>query len=166
MNNKGKINVLFVCLGNICRSPTAHGVFESLVKESDLSDRVVVDSAGTSGWHIGAPADPRSSEVAARRGYDMSYIAARQVTAQDFDTFDYILAMDDQNLADLKALKPGGYVGKLDLFLNFSETFKDQSVPDPYYGGEQGFETVLDMVEDGSKGLLNAIQARLKVGRE
>jgi len=162
LKNTQKVNVLFVCLGNICRSPTAHGVFEAMLQEQGLSDRIEVDSAGTSGWHIGASSDPRSSEAAGRRGYDMSHIRARQVSAEDFSTFDYILAMDDQNLADLQALKPSGFSGCLDLFLNFSNAYAGQAVPDPYYGGEQGFEQVLDMVEDGSRGLLRRIASSLE----
>lgn len=162
LKNAHTIKVLFVCLGNICRSPTAHGVFEALVREHGLDDVIEVDSAGTSGWHIGAAADPRSAEAAARRGYDMGHIRARQVERGDFDDFDYILAMDEQNLADLKTLQPDRFRGCLDLFLSFSEAYSGQPVPDPYYGGNQGFEQVLDMVEDGSRGLLQRIVGQLK----
>ena len=165
LKNTQKVRVLFVCLGNICRSPTAHGVFEAMIEQNGLSDRIEVDSAGTSGWHIGARSDPRSSEAAGRRGYDMSHIRARQVDSEDFSTFDYILAMDDQNLADLQALKPDDFNGCLDLFLSFSSDYAGQAVPDPYYGGEQGFEHVLDMVEDGSRGLLFRIQCQLESGQ-
>ena len=164
MKNAAKIRVLFVCLGNICRSPTAHGVFEALVKAQGLSDRIDVDSAGTSGWHIGAVSDPRSSETAARRGYDMSHIRARQVASQDFESFDYILAMDEQNLADLQALRPTHFGGCLELFLSFSDAYTGLPVPDPYYGGAQGFEQVLDMVEDASRGLLRRIERELSAG--
>mgnify|MGYP003302609516 CR=1 FL=1 len=151
------VSVMFVCLGNICRSPTAHGVFESLVKEFGLQDQIVVESSGTGGWHIGESPDKRATVFAATRGFDLADLRAQQFKASDFDCFDYILAMDKQNLRDLEMLRPEGYRGVLDLFLSFS-AMKDDEVPDPYYGGDAGFEHVLDLVESASKGLLAHIQ--------
>ena len=152
--------VLFVCLGNICRSPTAHGVFRDLVVQENLHDRIVVDSAGTGDWHIGHKPDQRATKTAATRGFDLSDLRARQVEPTDFSRFDFILAMDEQNLRDLHALAPADYPGKLCLFLDFAEKYSEREVPDPYYGGEQGFEQVLDMVEDAAKGLLTHIRSQ------
>ncbi len=152
-----KVNVLMVCLGNICRSPTAHGVLEALVQQQGLGDRVQVDSAGTSNWHIGAPPDSRSQEAALARGYDLSGQSARQVKLGDFTEFDYILAMDEANLRDLQALKPPSFKGHLGLFLSFARHSHFHEVPDPYHGGASGFELVLDLVEDAARGLLDHI---------
>lgn len=151
------VKVLFVCLGNICRSPTAHGVFESLVAQRHLSERIAVDSCGTGNWHVGEAPDPRATDEAAARGHDLSHLRARQLRATDFDEFDYILAMDNQNLADLRALCPPHFSGYLGLFLPFAEGVETDEVPDPYYGGDQGFTRVLDMVEAASEGLLREI---------
>jgi len=150
------ISVLFVCLGNICRSPTAHGVFENLVKEHGHDEMIRIDSAGTGSWHIGAPPDERSAAVALQRGYDLSHIRARKVTSEDFNQFDYILAMDYQNLSDLSGMRPSGYQGHLSLFLDFAQAAESE-VPDPYYGGPKGFDHVLDLVEQASDGLLKHI---------
>lgn len=149
--------VLFVCLGNICRSPTAHGVFEAMVLERGLDDRILVDSCGTGHWHIGHSPDQRAAAEAADRGYDLSHLRARQVEAADFDRFDYILAMDRQNLADLQAMQPSHHSGYLGLFLPFAAGGDYDEVPDPYYGGDAGFTEVLDMVEAASEGLLQEI---------
>ena len=146
--------VLFVCLGNICRSPTAHGVFEQLVQQRGLGSRIEVDSAGTASWHAGKAPDSRSIQAARKRGYPLEHLRARQAIVQDFDEFDVILAMDNNNLADLKALCPSHFTGHLGLFLDFAK-HKETQVPDPYHGGEAGFEHVLDLVEDASEGLLN-----------
>lgn len=154
------VNVLFVCLGNICRSPTAHGVFQQKVHEAGLADQIYVDSAGTAAWHIGKSPDTRSSAAAAKRGYDLSLLRARQAIESDFKKFDYILAMDDENLQNLEAIMPADYSGELKLFLDYCSTSHRQ-VPDPYYGGADGFELVLDLVEEASNGLLNVIQQRL-----
>lgn len=154
------VKVLFVCLGNICRSPTAEGVFRALVRDGGLADRIEVDSAGTSDWHIGEPPDGRGQAAAARRGYDLSVLRARQVTAHDFDRFDYVIAMDQANLAKLSALAPAGRGDKLSLFLAFAPELGVREVPDPYYGGPDGFDDVLDMIEAASRGLLADIQAR------
>ncbi|MGB2242638.1 MAG: low molecular weight protein-tyrosine-phosphatase [Porticoccaceae bacterium] len=159
-----KISVLFVCLGNICRSPTAHAVFQSMVDKQGLSDQILVDSCGTGDWHIGRAPDPRSQQHALDRGYQMDNLRARLVDDSDFDQFDYILAMDKQNLSDLKSMNCQAYSGKLGLFLDFcrNPNFSEYSeVPDPYYGGEQGFSLVLDLIEDASSELLRQIQERL-----
>lgn len=149
--------VLFVCLGNICRSPTAHGVFQSLVDAKGLSNQISVDSAGTAAYHIGNPPDSRSSAAARKRGYDLSTLRARQAVESDFETFDYILAMDQSNLMNLRAIEPDNYAGYLGLFLDFSSQ-PEKEVPDPYYGGDSGFEHVLDLVESASEGLLEQIK--------
>lgn len=154
--------VLFVCLGNICRSPTADGIFRELVAREKLDRIITVDSAGTSDWHIGKKPDARTIAAAKKRGYDLSILRARQVSADDFEEFDYILAMDNNNLQDLQKLKPRGYDGHLGLFLDFSSHKKYREVPDPYYGGDAGFELVLDLVEDAAEGLLSHIRQRIK----
>ena len=151
MRNNQPTRVLFVCLGNICRSPTAHGVFEALVKQRDLQDQIRIDSCGTGDWHIGHAPDRRATAEAAKRGYDLTHLRARQVQASDFDEFDYILAMDSQNLADLRAMCPASFSGHLGLFLPFDGNARLDEVPDPYYG------EVLDMVEAASEGLLREI---------
>ena len=159
-----KISVLFVCLGNICRSPTAHAVFQSMVDKQGLGDQIFVDSCGTGDWHIGRAPDPRSQQHALDRGYQMDNLRARLVDDSDFDQFDYILAMDKQNLSDLKSMNCQSYSGKLGLFLDFcrNPNFSEFSeVPDPYYGGDQGFSLVLDLIEDASSELLRQIQERL-----
>lgn len=152
------IRVLFVCMGNICRSPTAHGVFEALVQREGLSERIFVDSAGTHSYHIGKAPDPRSQETAISRGFDLSHLRARQAISEDFEEFDYILAMDRSNYEDLQAISPPGLSDKLYLFLDFAPEVSTNEVPDPYYGGGDGFEKVFDMVEVASEGLLNRIR--------
>ena len=151
------VRVLFVCLGNICRSPTAHGVFESMVRERGLHNRIHIDSCGTGDWHVGHPPDRRASAEAARRGYALDHLRARQVRIDDFREFDYILAMDRQNLADLRAMCPSDFNGHLGLFLPMDPDGSLEEVPDPYYGGDEGFTRVLDMVEAASEGLLREI---------
>ena len=149
-----KIGILFVCLGNICRSPTAHGVFRSLLQESGLAEQVRVDSAGTGGWHAGESPDPRTLAAAALRGYDFSDLRARRVRAADFREFGYILAMDRSNLGDLRQMRPQGACTEPGLFLRYGQCAAPLEVPDPYSGGERGFEEVLDLVERGAAGLL------------
>ena len=149
--------VLFVCLGNICRSPTAHGVFEALVQRRGLQRRVLVDSCGTGDWHVGEAPDHRATAEARRRGYELAHLRARQVDLSDFQRFDYILAMDHNNLAQLQAMSPPEYSGYLGLFLPFAGAAAADEVPDPYYGGDEGFARVLDMVEEASEGLLREI---------
>jgi protein-tyrosine phosphatase len=149
--------ILMVCMGNICRSPTAEGVFRRRAGEAGLADRLHIDSAGTHDYHVGKPPDARAQEAARRRGYDLSALRARQVAAEDFLSFDYILAMDADNLASLMRGCPQEHRHKVRLFLSFSRRFPGHEVPDPYYGGRQGFDTVLDMVEDAAQGLLDEI---------
>lgn len=154
--------VLFVCLGNICRSPTAHGVFQQMVDNAGLNEKIHVDSAGTAAWHIGKSPDSRSTEHARLRGYDLSPLRARQAVAADFDQFDYVLAMDKENLSNLQDICPNGAKSAPQLFLyEFSRKFNELEVPDPYYGGEAGFEQVLDLVEDACEGLLSDIKKQL-----
>jgi protein-tyrosine phosphatase len=158
-SNDGMIRILMVCLGNICRSPTAHGVFQQRILESNLQGRVLVDSAGTGNWHIGSPPDPRAAEAAGARGYHLDNLVARQVTPQDYFEFDYLLAMDRDNLVSLQSACPPASSCRIELFLDYSP--RDESeVPDPYYSGEEGFELVLDMVEEAAGGLLQALVRR------
>ncbi|MEE4193262.1 MAG: low molecular weight protein-tyrosine-phosphatase [Halieaceae bacterium] len=152
-------SVLFVCLGNICRSPTAHGIFQAQVEAAGLTDRIAVDSCGTGAWHVGEPPDTRATAAARARGYDLTPLRARQFETADFERFDHILAMDRSNLSHLEALRPADYAGTLSLFLDFHPAPPVREVPDPYYGGERGFEDVLDLVEAASRGLLEALQA-------
>lgn len=158
MPSSSQVSVLFVCLGNICRSPSAHGVFGAQVQRAGLSDKIHIDSAGTGSWHIGNPPDPRTLAAAARRGYDLSSLRARRVERQDFDKFDYIIAMDRQNLADLQRLQPPHFTGHLGLLLDLDASSEVAEVPDPYHLDEQEFEHVLDLVEAASAGLLEHIR--------
>jgi protein-tyrosine phosphatase len=158
MKAKQKISVLFVCMGNICRSPTAEIVFAALVEKAGLSEQFQIDSAGTHDYHIGEAPDGRTQRAALRRGYDMSQLRGRQVDVTDFARFDYILAMDEANLMNLKKLNPNNSKGYIGLFLAFAEQPQAHEVPDPYYGGADGFEKVLDLVEDTAHGLLRHIQ--------
>lgn len=158
-----KVRVLFVCMGNICRSPTAEGVFLKLVKDENLADVIEVDSAGTHAYHIGEMPDARSIRAAAARHIDLSTLRARKVDAEDILTFDYVLAMDFNNLSILKSLAPTGLEDKPRLFLEYAPQLKQQhitEVPDPYYGGLSGFERVLDLVEIAAAGLLADIKTR------
>ncbi|MDX1500091.1 MAG: low molecular weight protein-tyrosine-phosphatase [Woeseiaceae bacterium] len=151
--------MLFVCMGNICRSPTAEGVFRHVVSEAGLAGRVRVDSAGTHAYHVGEPADRRARAAAERRGFTMDGIRARRVRDADFSAFDYILAMDRDNLELLRGQAGEEHHDKIRLFLEFSGSGETE-VPDPYYGGAAGFERVLDLVEDGARGLLEALRKR------
>lgn len=159
-----KVTVLFVCLGNICRSPSAQGVFQHLIDQKGLGEFIHVDSAGTSAWHIDSPPDPRSVREAEKKGYDLRALRGRQVTREDFQLFDFILAMDEANLADLEELRPPTYSGHLGLFLAFSDDQDYTEVPDPYHGGGEGFRVVLDLLENASQGLLQAIENKLPPG--
>ncbi len=154
------IKILFVCLGNICRSPTAHGIFEKMVADEGLQGAILVDSAGTGDWHIGKAPDPRASEAAMSRNHDLSHLRARQVRPEDFLEFDYILAMDKQNLLDLRALALPEFKGYLGLFLDYAQGDLDE-VPDPYSGGREGFDEVLDLVENTAQGLLSYLREQL-----
>ena len=151
-------HVLFVCMGNICRSPTAQGVFQHFVNKKKLDKKIAVDSAGTYSYHIGKKPDPRAMMAAAKRGYDLSKIRSRKVIDSDFEKFDYVLAMDSENHEDLLNQCPGVYQNKIKFFLEFSPNSNFQEVPDPYYGGVQGFEVVLDLVEETSQNLLSHIE--------
>ncbi len=155
------VSVLFVCLGNICRSPTAEAVFRERVIAAGLEAHIRIDSAGTGDWHIGRAPDPRTREAAARRGYQMDTLRARQVSPQDFYEFDVVLAMDNTNLADLQAMQPADVNVTLGRFLDYSTAASVKEVPDPYYGGEDGFDRVLDLIEGGADDLLDALRERL-----
>lgn len=159
MNSDKKVGVLFVCMGNICRSPTAEGVFRKVVADAGLTDRFRVDSAGTHAYHLGEPPDRRAQAAASRRGVLLGDIRARRFSDEDFDEFDYILAMDRDNLDELQERVSERVVDGLHLFLEFAGHDRAIEVPDPYYGGASGFELVLDLVESGSHGLLKRIRA-------
>ena len=154
-------SVLFVCMGNICRSPTAHGVFRHRVAQRGLASRVHVESAGTHGYHIGRPPDERSQEHAAQRGYDLSDLRARQLGADDFERHDLVLVMDLDNLALVQGQCPSHLMHKVRRFTEFCVSQTAQVVPDPYFGGAQGFEQVLDLVEDACEGLLRHVEQQL-----
>jgi len=149
-------------MGNICRSPTAEGVFKHIVEQAGLAGRVLSDSAGTHDYHIGDPPDPRAQVAAARRGYDLSSLRGRQVSPSDFSEFDYVLAMDETNRRLLESLCPRQHAHKLKLFMEFAGDPVVREVPDPYYGGPQGFERVLDMVEQASHGLIAHLCDRIE----
>lgn len=153
-----KIKVLFVCMGNICRSPTAEGVFTSLVFNSNLAERIEVDSAGTHAYHIGDAPDLRAQKAARERGIELGHLRARKVSAGDFEAFDHILAMDEENLAILSELCPAEHQHKIRLFLEYAPDLPQREVPDPYYGGAYGFERVLDMVEAAAEGFIQSLQ--------
>jgi protein-tyrosine phosphatase len=155
------VKVLFVCMGNICRSPTAEGVLRKILEQTDrsLSNRVEIDSAGTHGYHVGEAPDSRTQRAADMRGYDLSQIRARKVAAQDLDYFDLVVAMDKSNLDNLKRLARPDQLVKIKLFMDFAENYDDCEVPDPYYGLGHGFDLVIDMVEDASRGLIKELQS-------
>jgi len=148
-------NILFVCMGNICRSPTAEAVFRQKAKEKGLA--LKIDSAGTIGSHAREKPDHRAMKVGQANGYSFDGIKARKVTEKDFEKFDILLAMDEKNVADLKKIAPIEHVNKIQLFLDFGSKFDEREVPDPYYGGAQGFKYVLQLVEDASDGLLERL---------
>lgn len=158
MNDKREVSVIFICMGNICRSPTAEAVFRKYIEDADLKDAVLIDSAGTHAYHIGNPPDQRSTAVAAQRGYRMDALRARQVSAADIEQFDYVLAMDQENLSILRQMAPSHLRDKPQLFMSFAPQYGLSEVPDPYYGGAKGFDQVLDMVEEACGGLLQTIR--------
>jgi protein-tyrosine phosphatase len=156
-----KVNVLFVCMGNICRSPTAHGVMQSKVLNRGLQGQIEVDSAGTHAYHVGEMSDTRSRATARQQGIDMDFIRARKISVLDYQRFDYILAMDQENLELIEDQAPDGHCAKIALFLDFAVASgaTDQSVvPDPYYGGDSGFEQVFDLVDKGCDALIEHIR--------
>ncbi|MBT8152226.1 MAG: low molecular weight phosphotyrosine protein phosphatase [Gammaproteobacteria bacterium] len=152
-----KTRILFVCLGNICRSPTAHAVVDAWISRRKLGDLIEVDSCGTGDWHIGHAPDARATDAAAQRGYDLAPLRARQIERKDFDRFDLILAMDNANLLDIRAMSPASYAGEIDLFLRYTGIELPLEVPDPYYGGEDGFAEVLQLVERATAQLLDKL---------
>ncbi|WP_176052611.1 low molecular weight protein-tyrosine-phosphatase [Paraburkholderia caribensis] len=170
------VAICFVCLGNICRSPTAEGVMRHLLAEAKLVDRVIVDSAGTGDWHIGEAPDERAQRAAKNRGYDLSIFRGRQITADDFQRFDLIIAMDDKNIAALRQICPAGQRDKIRLLMEFAADagapdasgverpapgFDAREVVDPYFGGGEGFEIVLDQCEAACRGLIAALRPQL-----
>jgi low molecular weight protein-tyrosine phosphatase len=161
MTQKPQIQVLFVCMGNICRSPTAEGVFRKLVSDAGLDDSILTDSAGTHSYHGGEGPDQRGMAAAERRGYSLEGIRARRVCAADFEQFTHILAMDEDNLMRLRESCEDEHRSKVQLFLEFAAVSVEIEVPDPYYGGSAGFERVLDLVEDASKALLEKLRREL-----
>jgi len=162
-NEKGAsqmTKVLFVCMGNICRSPTAQGVFRKMVADAGLEGCVVIESAGTHAYHVGEPPDARAQQAAKRRGYEIGDLRARQITQEDFRSFDLILAMDWENLALLQQQCARPHKHKLHLLMRFAGEHDAATVPDPYYGGPEGFNTVLDYVEDACQGLIEVVRKR------
>jgi len=153
--------VLFICTGNICRSPSAEGVFRHLLDEAGLADQVWVDSAGTHNFHAGEAPDARAQAAARKRGYEVPARVARQVRAQDFSEFDLILAMDWENLSALQQMCPKIYRHKLMLLMRFANEFEEATVPDPYYGGVEGFNKALDYIEDACQGVMELVRKRV-----
>jgi protein-tyrosine phosphatase len=154
------VKVLFVCMGNICRSPTAHGVFRALVEKEGLSQAVQIDSAGTHAYHVGSAPDKRAQATAQERGIDISDLLARRVEPDDFDAFDFVVAMDQDNYMSLSEICPDQHVDKIYMFMDFAGHMRTREVPDPYYGGPSGFDRVFDLVEAASEGLLREIRQR------
>jgi protein-tyrosine phosphatase len=157
-----RYSVTFVCMGNICRSPTAHGVFRQRIRAAGLAKVVRVDSAGTLDAHSGAPPDPRAQRHAAARGYDLSDLRARALAARDFERADLLLVMDDDNLATVERRCPPEHLGKLRRLTEFCRAHRVDAVPDPYFGGPDGFEHVLDLVEDACEGLFAHVLGELR----
>jgi protein-tyrosine phosphatase len=155
-------SVLFVCLGNICRSPTVEAVFRAALEQQKLDKRIHVDSAGTGDWHVGSPPDTRAIQAARRRGYDLTALRARRVDPADFKRYGWILAMDESNLRALQSMRPPAYQGHLGLLLDFVPEAGVREVPDPYYGGRDGFDRVLDLAESASAALIRHLHERLR----
>ena len=153
-----KIKVLFVCMGNICRSPTAEGVFAKLLKERSLEKFFTIDSAGTHAYHVGEAPDLRAQKAALERGIELNHLKARKVIMGDFEDFDFLLAMDDENYATLNTACPDRYKNKIKYFLDYAPQLGTRIVPDPYYGGKYGFEKVLDLIEEASVGFISDLQ--------
>jgi protein-tyrosine phosphatase len=159
---KERVAILVVCTGNICRSPTGEGVLRSLAEKRGIGDRVVVRSAGTHDYHVGERPDPRAIKHAGKRGYDLKSQRAMQVRSQHFHEYDYILAMDREHLRILRSMAPEGATAELGLFLDASRQWEGEDVPDPYYGSAEGFERVLDMVEEAAEGWIDRVAASLE----
>ncbi len=159
------MRVLFVCMGNICRSPTAEGVFRRLVAERAPGVQIEIDSAGTHDYHVGDPPDPRSIAAASRRGVDLRHLRARMVRDEDFERFDLIIAMDRLNRATLIERSPEPFRERIRLLMEFAENGEVEDVPDPYYGGAPGFERVLDLAEEAAAGLLDDVLERARSRR-
>lgn len=149
--------ILFVCTGNICRSPTAEGIARHLIQQRNLGHLIEVDSAGTHGYHVGEAPDPRAVQAALKRGIDLRPLRARKLEYRDFQTFDLLLAMDEGHLEIMRKQCPEVYHPRLGLFMHYAQRFKRNDVPDPYYGGQAGFEVVLDYCLDGVEGLLTSL---------
>jgi protein-tyrosine phosphatase len=160
--SRQRLSVLFVCMGNICRSPTAEGVFRKIVADAGMSDLIHIESAGTHAYHAGASPDHRAQQAAERRGVTLSHIRARRVSDEDFEAFDYILVMDRHNLEELQQRVPEQHKHKVRLFLDFAGSPQTDEVPDPYYGGAAGFELVLDLVEQASERLLRRLRTSMR----
>jgi protein-tyrosine phosphatase len=154
------VKVLFVCMGNICRSPTAHGVFRALVEREGLAHVIGIDSAGTHAYHVGSMPDKRAQATARSRGIDLSDLVARRVELEDFAAFDYVVAMDQENFISLSQICPDRHLEKIQMFMDFAPGMRTREVPDPYYGGPSGFERVFDLVEAAAEGLLAEIRQR------
>ncbi|GFO72478.1 protein-tyrosine phosphatase [Bathymodiolus japonicus methanotrophic gill symbiont] len=158
MSNQNKVKVLFVCMGNICRSPSAEGVFNKLIQEQQLQNNFDIDSAGTHAYHIGEAPDLRSQRAAKDREVDLSMLRARKVVMGDFEDYDYLLAMDQDNHAIMLEACPEEHQHKIKLFLEYASHLNTTEVPDPYFGGTYGFETVLDLIEEASTGFLEQLK--------
>ncbi|MFV0543950.1 MAG: low molecular weight protein-tyrosine-phosphatase [Marinicella pacifica] len=154
-----KHKILFICMGNICRSPSAEAIFSQLIKDAGLTDQFVIDSAGTHAYHVGHAPDKRSVAAAGNRGIDMNHLRARQVELSDFTQYDRLIVMDLANLHELKKRFPDQSHDKVSLMMSYAEKRTETEVPDPYYGGEDGFERVLDLLQDAAQGLLDDIRS-------
>ena len=158
-----QISVLFVCTGNICRSPTAEGVFRQKVEKASLENIILIDSAGTIAFHTGESPDPRSQQAAKNRGIDLSDLQARPINAQDFDEFDFLIALDRSHLEAMQKQAPENCTAQVRLLMDFASDADIEDVPDPYYGGPDGFEDVLNLIEDAAEGLLQEVRKDLDV---
>lgn len=152
--------ILFVCLGNICRSPSAEAVFQRLIDQQNLQSFYKLDSAGTGDWHVGKAPDPRAIAAAGKRDLDLSALRARQLAVHDFQTFDVVIVMDDQNLEDVMAICPSESLGKISKLSDYARDADISAIDDPYYGDDQGFDRMLDSLEDACAGLLERLEAR------
>jgi protein-tyrosine phosphatase len=155
------INILFICMGNICRSPSAEGFFTAALQDSGIRQQVSTDSAGTHSWHIGHAPDPRAIDSAADFNVEIGHLRARKVTASDFEHFDLIIAMDRSNLADLQRIQPAGSKASLKMMMDYHPEGRPQEVPDPYYGGMEGFTYMCELLKAASAGLLEDIESHL-----